>query len=980
MPPNLPRYLAGVSVVITALIPQPVQAQIAGDGSLGTQVNGELTVPCTGFCVITDGTNRGSNLFHSFRQFSLPNRDTAAFITPSAIQNVVVRVTGRGDRFISNINGTIATIDPGFTEFVPTNFFLLNPNGIIFGPNASLLNGGSFLATTAERMLFQDGTFFSADDPTPLLTISVPIGLQFGSSPRAIRIQDAFLSAGVRDDFTDLTLVGGDILVDQSIVLTLGQGIELAGVAAAGRIAFTQTGNRLQLSDLGNSARANISLTNQSQMGSLTSGGRVSLYGQNLTLADGSAIITNTDSEPGAGSSPAGNIMVNATGTVRLSNGSQLNSTALDRGDGGQITVLGQRVELANGSVIGSVSMGVGNAGDVTVQATESITFSGRNMAGTTSGILSAVGSLSGVIGTGNGGRILLQAPIISLDDSSIGSSNLFAQGNAGTIRVEASKQLSMTNGAVIKADTIGTGDAGNIELAVSRLELTSGSLISASTFGRGNAGKVQITADTITLSGNAPNNKSRSGIFNQVDPTGIGTGGDITVQTNSLTIANGAQISASTFGQGDAGNVQVSANAITLDGTTPDDRGNSGIFSQVNLSGTGTGGDIRVGTNSLTITNGAQISASTFGQGNAGQVQIVADVLTLDGTTRNGQTSSAIGSQVESTGVGRGGDVTIQTRASTITNGAQISATTLGQGNAGNVSITAHDRLTIDGVSANGQVSTGIFIASFSASQAGNVVITTPQLYLDHQGVISAISTAVDGGNITLNIRELLLMRRGSLISATAGVAEGGGNGGNITINAPKGFIIGLKAENSDITANAFTGNGGKVTITAQGIYGLEFRSRLTPFSDITASSQFGNSGIVTLNTPDIDPSRGLQPLPVGLVDPSQQIDRSCAPRGQADGGSFTITGRGGLPESPFEPLRSREAITNWVEVSSTQAVDQPNPSRNQVLIVPPSEAIVEADRWLVDKDGQVILVASHSTAEQGRFWSASPCPAAMR
>lgn len=67
------------------------------------------------------------------------------------------------------------------------------------------------------------------------------------------------------------------------------------------------------------------------------------------------------------------------------------------------------------------------------------------------------------------------------------------------------------------------------------------------------------------------------------------------------------------------------------------------------------------------------------------------------------------------------------------------------------------------------------------------------------------------------------------------------------------------MKGENSNIFANAFTGNGGNVNITTNGIYGLEFRPQLTSLSDIAASSQFGVQGNVTVNTPEIDPSRGL-------------------------------------------------------------------------------------------------------------------------
>jgi filamentous hemagglutinin family protein len=179
-----PAKILGLAagLAILGFFATPAPAQIVPDGTLGTQAIPVTLGACAGaggVCGITTGTTRGSNLFHSFRQFSLPNGDFAAFVTNPTIQNVIVRVTGQGNGFISNINGTIATVNPTLTVINPANFFLINPNGIVFGSGARLLNGGSFLASTAERMLFQDGTAFDTRDQTsnPLLTVSVPIGL-----------------------------------------------------------------------------------------------------------------------------------------------------------------------------------------------------------------------------------------------------------------------------------------------------------------------------------------------------------------------------------------------------------------------------------------------------------------------------------------------------------------------------------------------------------------------------------------------------------------------------------------------------------------------------------------------------------------------------------------------------------------------------------------------------------------------------------
>ncbi len=195
-------------------------AQVTPDGTLGTRVNGSLTSPCTGVCIITDGITRGGNLFHSLNQFSLPNNDVATFLTIPTIQNVIVRITGLGEPFISNINGTIQTSSS-------INFFLLNPNGIVFGPGVRLNIGGSFLATTASSMHFQDGTQFKTTAPTPLLTVSAPIGLEFTEVPKNIRMQSSSLSAEQNSNFSNFALVGGDILLNDTSIQTTNNRVEL---------------------------------------------------------------------------------------------------------------------------------------------------------------------------------------------------------------------------------------------------------------------------------------------------------------------------------------------------------------------------------------------------------------------------------------------------------------------------------------------------------------------------------------------------------------------------------------------------------------------------------------------------------------------------------------------------------------------------------------------------------------------------------
>ena len=249
MPLSLSHRSALASAAVSAIFfSLPVQAQIVPDGTLGTQAIGACG-GTGGACGIINGTTRGSNLFHSFQQFSLPNGDAANFITNATIQNVIVRVTGVGQPFISNINGAIATSNPA-------NFFLLNPNGIIFGSGAALDIRGSFLATTADRMRFQDGVEFRTTDPAPLLTINVPIGLGFTGVPKPIQMRSSFLSPNVGDDFRDFVLVGGNISLDDTEVTTPGRRVELAAIGAPGTVGLAVSGNSLRLSLSDNLSRA----------------------------------------------------------------------------------------------------------------------------------------------------------------------------------------------------------------------------------------------------------------------------------------------------------------------------------------------------------------------------------------------------------------------------------------------------------------------------------------------------------------------------------------------------------------------------------------------------------------------------------------------------------------------------------------------------------------------------------------------------
>ncbi|MEH2078812.1 MAG: hypothetical protein V7K89_01990 [Nostoc sp.] len=181
------------------------------------------------------------------------------------------------------------------------------------------------------------------------------------------------------------------------------------------------------------------------------------------------------------------------------------------------------------------------------------------------------------------------------------------------------------------------------------------------------------------------------------------------------------------------------------------------------------------------------------------------------------------------------------------------------------------------------------------SSGIAGDIEVTSPTITLDNKGKFIAESFSGNGGNINLQARDLLLLRRGSQISTSAGIDKKGGDGGNVNINAK--FIIAIPNENSDINANAFQGRGGNVEINSQGIFGIESRTKPTEKSDITASSEQGVSGVININAPDTSSiQNSFTELPP-VIDTNALIANSCISRGtKRQENSFTITGSGAL------------------------------------------------------------------------------------
>ncbi|AFY56423.1 filamentous hemagglutinin family N-terminal domain protein [Rivularia sp. PCC 7116] len=739
--------------------------------------------------------------------------------------------------------------------------------------------------------------------------------------------------------------------------------------------------------------------------GGVGKGGNIDIDAASLKLENAAQLLTITreasKTQP-AGRGNAGNVDIKVTGAVDIvgMKNNTLPSGIFSRvktgtnGNGGDITIDAGSFKLRDGAQISTSTSGEGNAGNVTVSA--------------------KTGSLEVL----NGAQV---------------SASTNGKGNAGSVNINANDLVKIDGqgvftGAFSQVNKEANGNAGDVSIAANSLEIVNRARLSTSTSGEGNAGDLSIKAtESVKVIGTGETNThpslsaNVSGRASRSDRKG----GDLRIDTKKLVITN-AQVSASTSGLGNAGNLSVNASeSVEISGkifstnkkdpTTPINNP-AGLFSQVNSEGEGNGGNLSVETPSLSVGNGGKIQVAVFGKGDAGKLSIRAsdiDIYDTPGEADFFQGGIFAGFQFdgdESTALPEGdfgGAIAIETDRLRVRDGGTVTVFTEGNGNAGRLQINAKDYIEVYGkVNAlttnniftskiSGEATTGstgnggsvklnsdkfivrdggkISVDNQGEKVGGDIEIYGGSLTLDNGGKISAETRSNTGGNINLNLQDLLLLRNGSQISTTAGNEQFGGDGGNIKINAP--LIVAVPKENSDISANAFMGNGGEVNIKAQGIFGIEFQKRPTSQSDITASSKFGVRGTVNINTPELDPTSGLIELPLDVVDASQQISNACTPRSRQFENRFVVMGRGGLPMSPTEPLQDTNTLSAWVKLkpqSQTAALRKisnldNNSRKNEIT---KRNQIIEATGWIVDKNGNIEFVAQ---ANQSNFKSLS-------
>ncbi|BAY94681.1 MULTISPECIES: two-partner secretion domain-containing protein [unclassified Tolypothrix] len=693
---------------VTTALTNSARAQIIPDSSLGAEssiITPNATIQGLPTTLIEGGATRGTNLFQSFLKFNVGDGQRVYFTNPAGIENIFTRITGNE---ASNILGTLGVDGQA-------NLFFLNPNGIIFGSNARLDVAGSFLATTANSFVFENGLKFSATntEAAPLLTVSLRPGLQFGANSSATINNTGNLQAG-----QDLTLVAGnldlqgqlqvgrnltleshnditvkDIISDNSlgvsgdITITAPGDINVGNIKVArnsnnsdfNSISINSTGGSVYLNnsnlnsnniasgyagDIAISARQEVKIENSSKISTIGNLGRI-LIGASEYADFSPQKITITNSQINnsnfSTSNDAGNIIVKSLGDLLITN-STLETLTNSSGKGGNINVEAGSVSLINKSSLFANTLGNGKAGSVTVNATGGTVSLSDSSINTGSNKLAVnIQNLTEQVG-GGGGDINITAASLYLTKSSFLNASSLGAGDSGNVSITADKTVSFTENSILNARTYVRGNAGNINIKAQELSFSKESLIQATTFGSGNAGNLNTITQSFSLS-----DTSRI----EAQTFGSGHAGNINIKTQFLSLTEGGKINAETFDSGNGGNIIINplndenqaTASVTISGSAPSLGISSGLSvnTESEKSDAGAGGNITIKTGTLNISDGGVLSAPSKSRG-------------------------------------RGGNISINVNNLNLTSGGQITTNAYRSGEAGSVKINATDNIIIAG------------------------------------------------------------------------------------------------------------------------------------------------------------------------------------------------------------------------------------------------------------------------------------------
>jgi filamentous hemagglutinin family protein len=686
-----------VPLMIMPLWYGAASAQVTPDGTLNTTVS-----QSSNSFTITNGNRVGNNLFHSFSQFSVPTNGSAFFDNPADVQNIFSRVTG----------GNISQIDGLIRGNGSANLFLLNPSGIIFGANAQLNIGGSFIGTTANSIKFADGVEFSAinSQSTPLLSINVPLGLQMGSNPASINVQGTGHSLSNPSGLivapmtrtpsstklqvqpgNTIALVGGGLHLNGATLIAEGGRVELGSVSGAGLVSLMPTAQGYTLGYEDGQKFGDIQLAERSLLDiSGVNAGSAQIQGRQIQFTDGSLLVAQN-----FGNLPGGDIRLQATEGIDLISAtadgtifSQVRSEALGMGASGNISVITPRLTLNQGAELNNATFGTAASGNIDIDAT-AIDLSGFSAINPTH--LTTINTSTS--GTGNAGDILINGNSLLVSTGASLSSVTFGSGSSGKVTIRNTNTTVIGENPFglysnILSITFATGSAKILTLDTAKLQILDGGAVGTSAFSVGNGGDLSINA------------------------------------TESIAIS----------GQGQANNSSINASTIRLDPLFRQQFGLPDIL-------TANAGTVSITTPNLTVTDGGTVGVTNQGSGNGGNINISADTIQL-------KNQALIQAQTES---GNGGNITLSAKnLLLLQDNTRITSTGGSSGNGGNININAPIIVGLE----NSDI-----IANAIKGQGGNIQITTQGIFglkyrdqLTPDNDITASSQLGVNGNVQIN------------------------------------------------------------------------------------------------------------------------------------------------------------------------------------------------------------------------------------
>lgn len=725
------------------------------------------------------------------------------------------------------VSHATATGRSGDTVLTASDVTLLEGAQLVSAVNSGSSRGGD-VTVLARNTMRVDGVDASGVFPSGLFATSAAAALGPAGS---ISLQAGSLEltgGGVVSATSAGAGAGGAVSVSVAGALTI-RGESFSGIQSGVSAAAYSTGHAGSVSV----AAGSLDVLDGGAIIATTAGagaaGSVDVSVRGALRVNGKASPTHFSSiSAGSGqfaTGAAGSVTVSAD-SIRVEGDSEIAADTW-KGTGGDVRVSARLIDVSENGSISALANSKGRGGDVNVTASEALTLGGHYR-----GTFAAIGSQS--FGSGAAGNVTVSAPSMHIHHGGVIGADTYGLGDAGRVTVSGGRIL-ITNSGSIESSTFGAGQAGGVVVTATdsiRIDrsprLIAGIFSDSVAGGTGDAGTVAVSTDRLRIG---------AGGEISTDTDAAGRGGDITVSARRISVLQGGDISATTFGPSDAGNLAVLATGrLALSGLSFDGF-SSGIFANAQGTG-GAAGAIKVSAGSVAITNGGQISSSTFGDGNGGDV-----VMSVARGLRVVGGDIASGVYATSEGAGAAGNIVVSAARVGLHHGGVISSTTLSTGFGGDVRLSVGGDIVASGVNAGGSIS-GIFASSYGLRDAGSVEISAANLSLLKSGTVSSSGLDVGrGGDVRVALSGVFYASGTTPAGGSSGIfasASGTGDAGSISLSAANATLLGLAALSSSTFG---TGKGGDVQVSIGGNLLIGGASS-TVNSGIFASAQGAQSG----------------------------------------------------------------------------------------------------------------------------------------